>query len=227
MNPCVSFFVLVPFSLGISSSSPRCPRRFFPSTKRTSNTQNVCSSGWGSGSVVNRCCRLATADGGVLLFQPRSRRVGHPLREPEVRAIVANDGGQSAFRYLDLVDFDAIMPIRSRPWGTATSRCCTWLSTRRRVSSAGDGRGVCSPIRVGDVGGGRDGAWPSLRRWSLHGRGEGERVDERRVVGCCRRTAGGSRSDQYGAARGDIDREVLVLVDFVPRTRGRGSRMNE
>jgi muramoyltetrapeptide carboxypeptidase len=30
------------------------------------------------------------------------------LRDPEVRAIVANDGGQTAFGYLDLVDLDAI-----------------------------------------------------------------------------------------------------------------------
>ncbi|WP_456789485.1 S66 peptidase family protein [Cellulomonas sp. P5_C5] len=30
------------------------------------------------------------------------------LRDPEVRAIVANDGGQTAFGYLDLIDLDAI-----------------------------------------------------------------------------------------------------------------------
>jgi muramoyltetrapeptide carboxypeptidase len=31
------------------------------------------------------------------------------LRDPEVRAIVANDGGQTAFGYLDLIDVDAIV----------------------------------------------------------------------------------------------------------------------
>ena len=30
------------------------------------------------------------------------------LRDPEVRAIIANDGGQTAFGYLDLIDFEAI-----------------------------------------------------------------------------------------------------------------------
>lgn len=30
------------------------------------------------------------------------------LRDPEVRAIVASDGGQTAFGYLDLIDFDAV-----------------------------------------------------------------------------------------------------------------------
>ena len=34
------------------------------------------------------------------------------LRDPEVRAIIANDGGQTAFGYLDLIDLDA---IRSDP----------------------------------------------------------------------------------------------------------------
>jgi muramoyltetrapeptide carboxypeptidase len=30
------------------------------------------------------------------------------LRDPEVRAIIASDGGQTAFGYLDLIDLDAI-----------------------------------------------------------------------------------------------------------------------
>ncbi|MFY1595820.1 LD-carboxypeptidase [Micromonospora sp. WMMD737] len=73
------------------------------------------------------------------------------LRDPEVRAIIAHDGGQTALGYLDLIDVEAIVADPSRSSATATSRCCIWCSTHARdwsgsmstwprLDSAGHGR---------------------------------------------------------------------------------------
>ncbi|MET7728690.1 LD-carboxypeptidase [Streptomyces mirabilis] len=58
------------------------------------------------------------------------------LRDPEARAIIAHDGGQTALGCLDLIDVDAITADPKPSSATATSRCCIWCSLRARAWSA-------------------------------------------------------------------------------------------
>lgn len=106
---CLNCFDLVLWGREISSLSHRCPGRSTPLTSPTWTRQQSCSSGWDSACVGHRYSKPGGIAGGARLGGGDRQEFNGLLRDPEVRAIIAHDGGQTAFGYLDLIDVEAIM----------------------------------------------------------------------------------------------------------------------